>query len=187
VKKIKMELGKKDYPKLFIRPVVIITTVSENGIPNAAPFSFNSPISYEPPLYGFSCNPAHDTWKNIEKNGEFVVNIVGKDVAELLHILEEDYPYEVNEIEKAGLTEEKAKHVKPPRIKEAKGWMECRLEKDIPLGDHIWIAGRILMTEVAEEFWHHDQVIDTEKAKPLCHIGGEFFAVDMKTEKYKRA
>ncbi|MDF2955324.1 MAG: FMN reductase RutF [Candidatus Alkanophagales archaeon MCA70_species_2] len=50
--------GVNAYAKLLVRPVVVITTVSDNGIPNAAPFSFNSPISFDPPLYGFSCSPA---------------------------------------------------------------------------------------------------------------------------------
>jgi flavin reductase (DIM6/NTAB) family NADH-FMN oxidoreductase RutF len=182
-----MELEGKAYPKLLVRPVVVVTTISERGISNAAPFSFNSPISFEPPLYGFSCNPAHDTWKNIQENGEFVANVVGKDLGELMHVLEADYPYEDNEIEHAGLTEEKAKAVKPPRIKEAIAWIECKLEKYVDLGDHIWITGRVLAVGVKDEVWKEAGVIDVEKAKPLCHIAGEFFAVDMKEAKYKRA
>jgi len=182
-----MELEKKGYPKVLVRPVVVITTISERGIPNAAPFSFNSPISFDPPLYGFSCNPEHDTWRNIQKNGEFVVNVVGKDLGELLHVLETDYPYEENELKHAGLTEAKAKKVKPPRIKEARAWIECRMEHHVELGDHVWITGRVLVAEVKDEFWKEAGVIDVDKAKLLCHLGGEFFAVDMKEAKYKRA
>jgi len=182
-----MELEKKGYPKVLVRPVVVITTISERGIPNAAPFSFNSPISFDPPLYGFSCNPEHDTWRNIQVNGEFVVNVVGKDLGELLHVLETDYPYEENELKHAGLTEAKAKKVKPPRIKEARAWIECRMEHHVELGDHVWITGRVLVAEVKDEFWKEAGVIDVDKAKLLCHLGGEFFAVDMKEAKYKRA
>jgi len=182
-----MELETKAFPKLLVRTAVVVTTVSERGISNAAPFSFNSPISFDPPLYGFSCNPAHDTLKNIRENGEFVVNIVGKDLAELMHVLETDYPYEDSEIAHAGLTEEEAKAVKPPRIKEAIAWIECKLEKSVELGDHIWITGNVVKAEVKDEFWKEAGVLDVEKAKPLCHIAGEFFAVDMKEAKYKRA
>lgn len=182
-----MELEKKAYPKVLVRPVVVITTISERGISNAAPFSFNSPISFDPPLYGFSCNPAHDTWRNIQKNGEFVVNVVGKGLGELLHILETDYPYEESELTHAGLTETRAKKVRPPRIEEACAWIECRMEHHIELGDHVWITGRVLVAEVKDEFWKDEGVIDLAKAKLLCHLGGEFFAVDMKEARYKRA
>ena len=182
-----MELEKGAYPKVLVRPVVVVTTISERGIANAAPFSLNSPMSFEPPLYGFSCNSEHDTWKNIQANGEFVVNVAGKELGALMHVLETDYPYEDNEIAHAGLTEEKAKAVKPPRIKEAIAWIECKLEKYVELDDHIWITGSVLAVGVKDEFWKEPGVMDVEKAKPLCHVAGEFFAEDMKEAKYKRA
>jgi flavin reductase (DIM6/NTAB) family NADH-FMN oxidoreductase RutF len=182
-----MELERKAFPKLLVRTVVVITTISEQGIANAAPFSFNSPISFEPPLYGFSCNPAHDTWRNIQANGEFVVNVVGKDLAGILHILETDYPYENNEITHAGLTEAQAKVVKPPRIKEALAWMECTLENTVELGDHIWITGGVVAVAVKDEFWQEAGRLDVEKANLLCHLTGESFIVDMKEANYKRA
>jgi len=40
---------------------------------------------------------------------------------------------------------------------------------------------------VKDELWKEPGVMDVEKAKPLCHIAGEFFAEDMKGAKYKRA
>ncbi len=182
-----MELERKAFPKLFVRTAVVITTISERGISNAAPFSFNSPISVDPPLYGFSCNPAHDTWRNIQANGEFVVNVVGKDLAECMYILEADYPYEDSELAHAGLTEAGAKVVKPPRIEEALAWIECKLEKSVELGDHIWITGRVVAAGVKDEYWKDAGLLDVEKAKLLCHIAGESFVVDMKESRYKRA
>jgi len=190
-----MELEVKAFPKLLVRPVVVVTTISERGVPNAAPFSLNTPVSFEPPLYGFSCSPAHDTWRNIQANREFVVNVAGKDFGELMEVLETDFPYEENELEHAGLTEEQAKTVKPPRIKEAVAWLECKFEKGVELGNHIWITGRVLAVGVQDGFWKAEAegkgelegVLDLEKARPLCHVAGEFFAVDVKEAKYKRA
>jgi len=178
-----MELGAKKYTSLLVRPVVVITTVSDDGRVNAAPFSFNTPISFSPPLYGFASSPDHDTWVNVKKNGEFVVNIAGKDLGAVMHILETDFPYGVNELEKAGLTEVRAKSVKPPRVKEAIAWMECKLETYYAIGDHILIVGRVLEAEVKDGFWRN--VIDVSKV--LCHVSGEFFAQNAELAKYKRA
>jgi len=182
-----MELEAKSFPKVLVRTVVVITTVSVRGIPNAAPFSFNSPISFEPPLYGFSCNPAHDTWRNIEATGEFVVNVVGTDLGERLHILETDYPYEDNELVHAGLTEARATAVRPPRLNEALAWLECKLEHAVELGDHIWITGRVVKFEVKDGFWKEAGVLDLAKAQPLCHLTGEFFAEALKEARFPRA
>jgi len=115
------------------------------------------------------------------ENGEFVVNFVGEEFGPLMQILERDFPYEVSEIEKAGLTAEKSKVVRPPRIKEAYAWLECRME------DHLgtWIVGQVLEAEIKDEYLK--EVIDVEKAKPLNHIYGEYFATEMKVRKFKRA
>ncbi|NIM44257.1 MAG: flavin reductase family protein [Nitrososphaeria archaeon] len=179
-----MKPRKMVYYKLIVRPVVVISTISERGISNAAPFSFNSPVSFDPPLFGFSCRPTHHTWMNIRKTKEFVVNVVGKNFGPLMHILEGRFPYEVSEIEKAGLTEDLAKRVKPPRIREADAWIECIMEDHFELGDHIWIVGRVLEAEVREELY--GEVINVGKASPLAHISGRYFATDMRVEEYER-
>jgi len=58
------------------------------------------------PLFGFSSNTKHDTWRNIKENGEFVINLVGgENFGPLVSTLERDFPYEVSEINEAGLTE----------------------------------------------------------------------------------
>lgn len=179
-----MQIPEQDYYKILVRPVVIITTISENGIPNAAPFSFSSPISFNPPLYGFGCMKTHDTWKNISENGEFVVNIPDEKLGNVMHILEKKYPYEVSELSEAGLSEIHSKKVKPPRISECNGWFECKLDKFIDIGDHVWIVGRILQVEIRDEYF--DEVINVDNFKPILHISGEFFCVEPKIKKFRR-
>ncbi len=180
-----MRLKKEEFYKMLVRPTVVVTTISKNGIPNAAPFSWTSPITTKPPLFGFSCNPKHDTWRNIRRNGEFVANLVGEDFGPLMHILEQDFPYEVNEIEKANLTEMRSVKIKPPRIKEAFGWLECKMQKHFRIADHIWIVGKVLVSEVKDGYM--EEVIDVKKAKPLNHIYGKHFVTEMQKTKFKRA
>jgi flavin reductase (DIM6/NTAB) family NADH-FMN oxidoreductase RutF len=176
---------KEEFYKVLVRPTVVITTISKNGIPNAAPFSWASPISTKPPLFGFSYNPKHDTWRNIRENGEFAVNLVAEDFGPLMHILEQDFPYEVSEIEKANLTEMKSVKVKPPRIKEAFEWLECRMEEHFPIADHIWVVGKVLVSEVKDDCV--EEVINVEKVKLLNHMYGEYFVTEMEKREFKRA
>jgi flavin reductase (DIM6/NTAB) family NADH-FMN oxidoreductase RutF len=180
-----MRLKEEEFYRVLVRPTVVISTISKNGIPNVAPFSFTSPISIKPPLFGFSCNPEHDTWRNIEENGEFVANLVGEDFGPLMHILEQDFPYEVSEIEKAHLTEMKSIKIRSPRIKEAFGWLECKMERHFQIADHIWIVGKVLVSEIKDDYM--EVVINVERAKPLNHIYGEYFVTEMKKRKFNRA
>ena len=180
----------KDFFRLQARPTVVISTISPRGISNAAPFSFSSPMSSKPiPLYGFCCEVEHDTWRNIKQNGEFVVNLAGEEFGPLMEKLETHYPYEVSEIRECGLTEIKSNRVKPPRIAEAYGWLECRMRESIELSDRaVWIIGEVVESNAKDNVYDADKgVIEVEKAKPLHHIWSDVFATHMRESRYKRA
>ena len=180
----------KDFYRLIARPTIVISTISQRGIPNAAPFSFSSPMASKPtPLFGFCCEVEHDTWRNIQQNGEFVVNLVGEEFGPLMEKLETHYPYEVSEIEKSGLTENKSSRVRPPRIAEAYGWIECRMRESVELsGRSVWIIGEVLYSDAKDEVYNmREDVIDVEKVKPLNHIWGDVFTTTMTETRFKRS
>ncbi len=179
-----MEMDPVNFYKLCARCCVVVSTASPRGISNAAPFSFNMPVSFSPPIFAIASQPTHDTWRNIRETGEFVVNFVGEELGDKIHILERDFPYEVSEIEKAGLTEMPSRKVRAPRIAEAYAWLECRLYDARELGDHVLIAGEVLLAEVRDECY--DRVVDVARAKPLLHISGAYFGIPL-ARKFKRA
>jgi len=182
-----LKLDTKEFYKLLVRPTVVISTISPNGFSNAAPFSWNSPMTTRPKvLFGFSSNVNHDTWRNIKENGEFVVNLVGGDFGPLMEVMERDFPYGVSEIEECGLTEVESNQVKPPRIVEAYGWLECRMTRYVSLSEsNVWVVGEVLEAEVKDEAY--GDVIDVERVKPLNHIWGDAFVTEMRLSRFKRA
>ena len=82
------ELSKQDRYKLLSgivipRPIALVTTLDANGAVNAAPFSFFNVFSEDPPLValGLQHKPDRspkDTTRNIQREGEFVVNMSTK-------------------------------------------------------------------------------------------------------------
>ncbi len=51
------------YRLLAPRPTIIVTTKSNEGKVNAAPFSFTMPVSINPPLIAFASVPTHHTFQ----------------------------------------------------------------------------------------------------------------------------
>jgi flavin reductase (DIM6/NTAB) family NADH-FMN oxidoreductase RutF len=93
--------------------------------------------------------------------------------------LSADLPYEVSEIAKCGLTEAEAIHVKPPRIAEAYGWIECRMREHVVLSQRaVWIIGEVLGVGVREGAFNG--AVDIEKVKPLNHVAGDYYASGMR-------
>lgn len=157
---------KNFYKSIAPRPVAVITTMDKEGNPNAAPFSFLMPISMNPPIVGFASAPTRKTLKNIRETKEFVLNILSKENLSKLWFCGQKY-YGKNKIKDAGFTEEKSKRVKVPRIKEGIAWIECVLDSEKEVGDHILVTGKVL------EF----DAIENSAALTLMHITGNKFCI----------
>jgi flavin reductase (DIM6/NTAB) family NADH-FMN oxidoreductase RutF len=121
------------------RPIAWVSTWSENGVANCAPFSFFNVISEDPPLCILSFNRRSDgalkhTLKNIRRTGEFVVNLSDESTANALHASSAELPETESEFTKSGLTPVPAKMVQHPRIGEAAASLECRVERRVEFG-----------------------------------------------------
>ncbi len=162
------------YEILSPRCTVIISTVDDDGKANAAPFSFVTPVSSDPPLILFASAPARHTLANARETGDFVINIVPEELLDKLWTCSKALPKGVSEIEEAGLTERKSKRVRAPAIEECIGWIECQVEFEKEAGDHILVVGRVVRAECKDEYMKEEQ-FDVSKARPVMHIRGRRF------------
>jgi len=133
------------------RPIAWVSTWSENGVANCAPFSFFNVISEDPPLCILSFNWRSDgaikhTLKNIRRTGEYVVNLADEGTANAMHLSSTELPESESEFTRYGLTPAPAKLVKHPRIAEAAASLECRVERRINFGpEREMVVGEILL------------------------------------------
>lgn len=142
------------------RPIAWITTLGPSGIVNAAPFSFFNVVSDDPVLVVVSINARtdgrlKDTITNIERTGEWVVNIADEPLGEAMHRTSGDFPPEISEAEAIGLALAPSVDVAPPRIRDAPFSLECRTWKILEIGP----ARRLLMGE-GLRFHVRDDIID---------------------------
>jgi flavin reductase (DIM6/NTAB) family NADH-FMN oxidoreductase RutF len=121
------------------RPIAWITSLGPTGVVNAAPFSFFNVFGEDPPvvMIGFNRRPdgsLKDTVLNIERAGEWVVNIADEPLAEAMHRTSGIFPSDVSEAEAEGLALAKSVAVAPPRIRDAPFSLECRTMQVIDVG-----------------------------------------------------
>lgn len=164
------------YRILVPRSTVIVTTIDQNGVVNAAPFSFVMPVSAKPPLVAIASAPQRHTLFNIRETREFVLNLPSENIVDQLWITSKSFDKGVDELEQAKLEKTKSREVNPPRIAECYGWIECQFEAEYPGGDHQILIGRIVAVEVHDGLFNGES-LDTIKANPLLHIAGPEFAI----------
>lgn len=112
------------------RPVAWITTLSPEGVVNAAPFSFFNVFGDDPALVvlglGHAPGQPKDTTRNIAATGEFVINILTPDLKDVMVDTAAAYPPERGEPEALGLVTAPSARVAPPRLADAPVALECR-------------------------------------------------------------
>lgn len=165
------------------RPIAFVSTVSEDGIVNLAPFSFFNAVAYSPPtvVLGISRQAdwkEKDTLSNIEATGEFVVNVVSDEIAAAMNATAAEFPADVNEFEISGLTPAPSEAVRAPRVAESPVNMECRLDQVVPIGDHetgnALVIGHIVLMHLRDDIIEGHR-IDHDRLKPVGRLAGNMY------------
>ncbi len=167
------------------RPIAFVSTVDENGLANLAPYSFFNAFSSNPPMLVFSSNrrvrdnTTKDTLHNVEATGEVVINMVSHSILQQMSVASIEFPPEVSEFKKSGLTPIAADLVKPFRVKESPVHFECKVQDIIKLGDeggagHLVLC-RIVRMHVAEEVIDERGRIDPHKIDLIGRMGRAYY------------
>jgi flavin reductase (DIM6/NTAB) family NADH-FMN oxidoreductase RutF len=158
------------------RPIAFISTLDRAGRRNAAPFSFFAGLTSRPPLLGVSIqlregNPK-DTLRNIRETGEFVVNVVDEPLSKQMVQCSGEWADDVDELELTGLTTLPSERVAPPRIAESPVNLECRLHREVELGNTVFVVGEILCAHARDTVLTEGRV-DPAKLRPIGRLGGD--------------
>jgi flavin reductase (DIM6/NTAB) family NADH-FMN oxidoreductase RutF len=167
------------------RPIAFASTVDEKGNHNLAPYSFFNCFSSNPPILVFSSNrrvsnnSTKDTLHNIMQTREVVINVVNYNIVRQMALASIDYPSDVSEFEKAGLTPLPADLVQPMRVAESPAQMECKVKDIIPLGEEGG-AGHLIICEVVrmhiqESVLDEDGKINPHKIDLMGRMGRAFY------------
>ncbi|OWU82983.1 flavin reductase [Oceanicola sp. 22II-s10i] len=165
------------------RPIAWVTTVSPDGVVNAAPYSFFNCLSADPPILalGVENKPDRsfkDTAYNIRMTECFTVNIVDRANVGPMSVTAAAFGPEVDEVAMAGLTTAPGEKVLSPRIAEAPVAFECRRYLGIQVSSaREIILGQIVMAHVREDVIDLDTFYsDHAKLDAIGRMGGNGYA-----------
>lgn len=168
------------------RPICFASTINTAGEINLSPFSFFNMFSSNPPILIFSPsrrardNSTKHSLQNVLEVPEVVINIVDYDMVQQMSLASCEYPKGTNEFIKAGFTQEPSTLVRPPRVKESKIQMECKVVETKSLGTEGG-AGCLVICEVMR--MHIDEsvlneagtMIDQQKLQLTARLGGNWY------------
>jgi flavin reductase (DIM6/NTAB) family NADH-FMN oxidoreductase RutF len=122
------------------RPIAWVSSLSPEGVPNLAPFSFFGAFSFDPPAIGIGPGSRNgrnkDSLRNVKATGEFVINLVNRELAEAANACSAEFGPDVDEWKVSGLTSAPSEMVAPPWVAESPAALECRVMLVLELGTH---------------------------------------------------
>ncbi len=140
------------------RPIAFVSTISPDGRPNLAPFSFFAGVGSNPMMLLFCpANKPDGTEKDSLRNakpaseggvGEFVVNVVSEEFERQMAACAEPLEYGESEFELSGLHAVPSVVVRPPRVAESPVSFECRTMWVIRTNPGVAAGGNIVIGEV---------------------------------------
>ncbi|OPH53423.1 hypothetical protein BC351_06050 [Paenibacillus ferrarius] len=167
------------------RPIAFVTSLSAEGVLNAAPYSYFTIVTANPPMVAISVQRKQgvrkDTSRNAIDTGAFVVHISDETYIEQINQAAAALPPEESEVALAGLTPVESVKIAVPGIAEASIRMECLLEQAIPLGGTDGtpaadlLIGRVVHFHIAESLYENGH-IDAQALKPVSRLAGNSYA-----------
>lgn len=167
----KNDLTTKEKNKILIgtvvpRPIALVSTESEEGVVNIAPFSYFNIVTYKPAILSLAVQRTNgkqkDTARNITAGKEAVVHVVDISNVELANITAANLAPEDSELNYADFTPVKSVSVRPPGLKEAKARFETSLYDTKLIYDGDEPTADVLFLKI-EHFHLDESVYDEEK------------------------
>ncbi|RUZ80370.1 flavin reductase family protein [Mesorhizobium sp. M7A.F.Ca.US.006.01.1.1] len=159
------------------RPIGWISTLNRAGEINLAPYSFFNAVSTRPFIVWFSSEGEKDSASFAQETGEFVANLVSRDLAEKMNRTSVNAPRGVNEFVYADLAMATSRLVAPPRVAAAPAALECRVTEvfrpralDGSPTSAVVVAGEVVGVHIDDAFLT-DGLFDITKAGNVARLG----------------
>ncbi|ELY50413.1 flavin reductase family protein [Natronolimnohabitans innermongolicus] len=160
------------------RPIGWISTRSDAGVDNLAPYSFFNAVSVDPPILMFAPidrpDGLTDTATNVRETEEFVVNLVTHEFAEAMNRTSAELPSSESEFDAADVERAPSERVEPPRVAGVAAAFECVLYDVLEVGSNSLVLGEVVSVHVRDDVTT-DGKVDTTKLDVIGRLSGGFY------------
>lgn len=161
------------------RPIAWVSSRSNSGVDNLAPFSFFTVACVDPPILAFAPLHFHDELKDTPRNAvetkEFAVNVVVEEQVDVMSESSATIDEGESEFEHAGIDAAECTIVNAPRVVGAPVTFECRLYDAVEFPTSTLVLGEVVNVHVDESVLT-DGKLDVRKILAVGRLAGGYYA-----------
>lgn len=174
----KMDVGRAGWDRLFAPSscLAVITTVSGDGVPNAAAFGTCTRVCHDPVHIAFTVGSGKDTARNILQTGEFTVNLPSDDPSQLRAVVVtgDMLPPEADELHAAGLEPLPGTRVRPARIANFGRHFECEVVWTKQWETRMMVVGAVVAASCDPGVIDEQGFLNWDVARPAHFCGSGY-------------
>ena len=165
-------------------PVVMISCNRPNEKPNIVTVAWAGTINSDPVMVSISVRPERYSHDIIEETGEFVMNLVNRDLTYATDYCGVKSGRDVDKFAEMKLTPLPSQKISAVGIAESPVNLECRVTEVKHLGSHDMFLAEVVNVTVDEKYLNEKGGLDLESADLVAYSHGEYFALGEKVGKF---
>jgi flavin reductase (DIM6/NTAB) family NADH-FMN oxidoreductase RutF len=169
---------------LYPLPAVMVSCGREGETPNIITVAWAGNVCTNPPMLSISVRKDRFSHGIIKDTGEFVVNLVGKDLVKAADWCGVRSGRDYDKFKEMHLTPQKSSKVSCPGIAESPVNIECRVNKILELGSHDMIIADVLCVTVDDKYMDDKGRFDLGATDLVAYSHGEYFELGKKLGKF---
>lgn len=148
------------------RQTILLTTRAEDK-DNIITLDWHTPLSFDPMMYAVSIGKTRYSLPLVKKSKVFVINFMEKEFEKEVLFCGRYSGKNFDKFKETALIKEEAQTINCPRIKQALAYLECKVLKEIEVGDHILFIAEVKKAELKK------------KGKRLFHLFSDNFTTTL--------
>ncbi len=160
---------------LYPLPAVMVSVRGKEKEDNIITVAWAGTVCTNPPMVSISVRPERHSYSMIRESGEFVINLVTKDLVRATDYCGVRSGRDVDKFREMKLTKEEAEQVNAPMIAESPVNIECRVTECKELGSHHMFLAQVMAVHIDDTYLDEKGKFCLNDTGLVTYSHGEYF------------
>ena len=165
---------------LYPLPAVLVSCGRKGEVPNIITVAWAGTVCSDPAMVSISVRKERYSYGILKDTGEFVVNLVTKELAYAADYCGVKSGREIEKFRQLGLSPLPSQYLSAPGITESPVNIECRVKEVIPLGSHDLFLSQVVGVTVDDTYLNEKGKFELNRTGLVAYSHGEYFELGKK-------
>lgn len=165
-------------------PAVMVSCKRPGEKPNIITVAWTATVCSSPAMVSISVRPERYSYDIIKETGEFVVNLVNKDLVYATDYCGVKSGRDIDKFKEMKLTPLPSQNIEAPGVSESPVNIECKVKEIIPLGTHHMFIGEVVGVTVDDKYMDETGKFNLNDSGLVAYSHGEYFQLGEKLGKF---